>query len=74
MANVTAGTLGIKRFARIQMYNASPSNDASKPVYDGRMKVDNNSLRLNVYVPAQGITGVVITKEKEWYDFFNVLN
>jgi hypothetical protein len=74
MANVTAGTLGLKRFARIQMYNASPSNDASKPVYDGRMKVDNNSLRLNVYVPAQGITGVVITKEKEWYDFFNVLN
>lgn len=74
MNTVTLSDIGIKRYARIQMYNASSENDATKPVYDGRMKIENDSLRLNVYIPAEGVAGVLISKEKEWYDFLNILN
>jgi hypothetical protein len=74
MTSVHLTDLDIKRFARVQIYNASAGNDATKPVFDGRMKVANGSLDLNIYLPAEGIAGVIITKEKEWYDFLNILN
>lgn len=74
LTTVDLKDLDIKRYARVQIYSASSGNDATKPIYDGRLKVENNALKLNVYVPSEGVTGVIVSKEREWYDIFNILN
>jgi len=63
---------GLKNFVRAKVYYASAGNDASRPVYDGVIKVNNGKVVFPFYVPAKSVVGMTFGQEREWFENFNL--
>lgn len=74
MTTLTLKETGIKKYAKVAIYYASASNTGKSPVYEGDIKTDKEGLLMMVYVPQETVVGVVVTEEKEWFDFLNIGN
>jgi len=68
VVNIHFSNLSLKNFAKVQVYYASATEDATKPVYEGTVVVKNGSADFVYYLPEQAIIGLKLVQEKDWFN------
>lgn len=71
MTFLSLKNIGSARFAKAQIYEASADNEAKDPIYDGDVKLNDN-LAIQVYAPSRSVVGLLLTEDREWFDFINL--